>query len=88
MVTIKNIRQTGEGFPSQWEGELQDDRPFYIRYRHGHLYVSVGKKGQIIPRDLCQYETIFEWERPDGMNGIMSLEELKEITKEVLIFPE
>lgn len=85
MVTIKNIRQTGSGFPSQWEGELQDNRPFYIRYRHGHLYVAVGEKGQT---DICQYSVIFEWDRPDGMNGIMSLEELKKITKEVLIFPE
>jgi hypothetical protein len=28
--------------PSQWEGRTNDDRPAYIRYRHGYLSVQIG----------------------------------------------
>jgi len=28
--------------PSQWEGETEDGRAIYVRYRHGYLSAGVG----------------------------------------------
>jgi hypothetical protein len=36
------LKKTSVACPSQWEGDLEDGRAIYIRYRHGHLSVGVG----------------------------------------------
>lgn len=42
-MTIKSITQTCDACPSQWEGELDDGRFFYVRYRWGNLQLGIGK---------------------------------------------
>lgn len=44
LVLVK-LKQTCQMAPSQWEGRTDDDRPAYIRYRHGYLSVQVGPIG-------------------------------------------
>lgn len=42
-LKITSLTQTCEACPSQWEGELEDGREIYIRYRWGTLTVNVSK---------------------------------------------
>lgn len=39
---IKIIKQTCKNSPSQWDGELNDGREIYIRYRWGTIEVYVA----------------------------------------------
>jgi hypothetical protein len=39
---IRTARQTCEGSPDQWEGELHDGRHFYFRYRWGRASLALG----------------------------------------------
>ena len=42
MMKIKSLQQTCFACPSQWEGELEDGRFIYIRYRWGNLGFGIG----------------------------------------------
>jgi hypothetical protein len=44
MMEIKDIVQTCEACPSQWEAKTQDGRGVYIRYRFGGLSIYVSDK--------------------------------------------
>lgn len=43
-VRIRAVQITGHpgACPSQWDGQTEDDRVFYVRYRHGELRVGFG----------------------------------------------
>jgi hypothetical protein len=41
MTTIIELNQTCFACPSQWEGKTADGRHLYIRYRWGHLSISM-----------------------------------------------
>ena len=41
---IKKITKTCGGYPSQWEGKLENGKMIYIRYRWGLLDVRISKK--------------------------------------------
>lgn len=71
MPMLKDLRQTCEACPSQWEGHTADGRFIYIRYRWGHLTV-----------DLDDYRggCIFEWSSDDLWDGYMDTEAMLEIT--------
>jgi hypothetical protein len=45
--------------PSQWEARTPDDRPVYIRFRHGGLSVNVGPVGGTIS-DALDTECIYD----------------------------
>lgn len=45
-TTLTNLRCTSLAAPSQWEGELEDGRFVYIRYRHGRGAVRTGDSAQ------------------------------------------
>jgi hypothetical protein len=40
---IKELQMTTSAVPTQWEGQLEDGRFFYARYRHGILRLGVGE---------------------------------------------
>ncbi len=42
VLKIKKITKTCIASPAQWEGIDVDNRPAYIRYRHGFLGIYVG----------------------------------------------
>ena len=44
-LVISDIRQTCTACPSQWEAVTTNNRPVYIRYRHGYLSVQIGFAG-------------------------------------------
>lgn len=39
IIIIEHLTQTCGACPSQWEGELEDGRMLYIRYRWGYLSI-------------------------------------------------
>lgn len=41
-MKLKRLERTCIACPSQWEGETEDGREVYVRYRHGRLSVEVG----------------------------------------------
>lgn len=51
-IVLVELKQTCEISPSQWEGRTDDNRPAYIRYRHGYLSVHIGPAGGDIGRAL------------------------------------
>jgi hypothetical protein len=42
MFTLVQLKQTCSACPAQWEGQLEDGRKLYARYRWGHLSVGVA----------------------------------------------
>jgi hypothetical protein len=72
-LVIAQLKQTSPAFPTQWEGRLQDGRPFYIRYRSGLLSVHLGEAG-------CSMESAVdgtEWfceQVGDAGDGSMTIE--------------
>ena len=68
--------QTCGGCPSQWEGYTEENEPVYIRYRYGYLSISIGKVNQNI--EEIYGDESFGWQIGDGLDGVLSFEELKQ----------
>lgn len=81
MNKVIEIEQTCSACPAQWEGVLEDGRAIYIRYRWGHLSIEAGKTVEDAIRDG---DTLLSTSLGDGLDGILSYEELKEVTQGVL----
>jgi hypothetical protein len=78
-MKIKEFRKTCQACPSQWEGETEDGKEIYVRYRHGHLTIDVGNpKVDYLYRNTI----IFEKQIGDNLDGVMTEEELKPYLKE------
>jgi len=85
-LILKKLINTCTLCPSQWEGELDDGRLIYIRYRWGYLRVELGPHNitHIDKEFLDNSHTIFDWESEDDFDGIMSLERLVYLTRHIL----
>jgi hypothetical protein len=55
-LILVELKQTCVMSPSQWEGRTKDDRPAYIRYRHGYLSVQIGSIGGDLNSALDAHE--------------------------------
>ena len=75
MLQIATVTQTCGACPSQWEGQLVDGRPIYIRFRHAELSVRIGKAGGGIESAISAPEW-FTWEADNGLDGEISLDEV------------
>lgn len=73
MITITELIQTGFACPTQYSGKTNDDKEVYIRYRFGHLYITVNK------------EYIYSQSIGSGLDGVISLEQIKDATKDLAI---
>ena len=79
-LIVAEIIQTCSSCPSQWEGTTTCGLPFYIRYRWGHLSVSIAKPGEC----PVSGKEIFGKQIGDGFDGCLSEEELFEQISGVL----
>lgn len=70
--------------PSQWEGDLLDGRTFYIRYRWGGLSVRISKDVSNSYHEAVGGEEILRLEHGDGFDGVLSTEEMQELTKHLI----
>lgn len=87
-VKIIKLKQTCSFCPSQWEGRTDDDRPVYFRYRWGFLCVEMGKPGETIMDVIGEGEYLFQEQLGDDLDGSMTTEEMKKVTKEVFNWEE
>jgi hypothetical protein len=75
MLQIATVTQTCGACPSQWEGQLVDGRPIYIRFRHAELSVRIGTAGGGIESAINAREW-FTWESDNELDGEISLDEV------------
>ena len=68
---IKELKMTCGACPSQWEGFFEDGGSVYIRYRWGYLSVEDTPRGEL---------AYFGRQVGDGFHGVMTTEEMLEIT--------
>jgi len=74
-ITVKSIVETCSACPYQLEGFTEDDQEVYVRYRWGTLTIYVDG------------EVVFEWKSDNPWAGEMTLEELKALTRDRIIWP-
>jgi hypothetical protein len=67
-VKLRNLVQTCDACPSQWEAETTDGQRVYVRYRWGHLRVELD--GQ----------SVYEADHGDPLDGDMTTERMLELT--------
>lgn len=72
---LKELTQTCESCPSQWEGKSTDDRPVYIRYRYGYLSVRAGPPGGDIDSAVIGKE-VLGMRVGSGLDGMLSESEM------------
>jgi len=86
MLRVVEIKKTCDALPAQWEGTDAEGRPVYVRFRWGFLWVGVGEKGKDIDSAVCGQE-VFGKQIGKNLGGVMSYDELKAATKEIIQFP-
>ncbi|QUL77860.1 hypothetical protein [Brevibacterium sp. SMBL_HHYL_HB1] len=64
-TTLTNLRCTSIAAPSQWEGDLEDARFVYIRYRHGRGAVRTGDSAQ----EAQQGTVVLVFDREQSLEG-------------------
>lgn len=86
MITVKKLVKTCFACPAQWDGETDDGRLVYIRYRWGYLSVRVS---ELNPKDewaAVRGEEIFGKDLSDPFGGYMETSELKNTLSGVVDF--
>lgn len=71
MIRVTQLEQTCFACPSQWEGEAEDGRYVFIRYRFGYLSATVSNGLE----DHGEY--VFAQQVGDAFDGVMEYDELK-----------
>ena len=84
MTVLTELRHTCFACPSQWEGRDTEDRPVYIRYRHGRLTVSIGPPGGSISDAI---ESGVDWDDYVGsdLDGCMGTGDMLKRTGIILL---
>jgi len=76
-MKIKSLIQTCSACPTQYNGETDDGKYVYIRYRFGKLSMEIDHK------------VIYVGYIGDALDGCISLDKIKELTKDLNIeWPE
>jgi biotin synthase-related radical SAM superfamily protein len=74
MMVVKDLKQTCSASPTQREGVDQDGNAILTRYRWG--YLSIEKNGK----------EVFGKQLDESMSGRLTYDELKEATKDSIIW--
>lgn len=85
-MKVKTLKKACLACPSQWEGDLDDGRVVYVRYRHGELSVGVGETINAAVQNAGSEEALYAEELSDGLDGFMTFEELNGRLRGVLEF--
>jgi hypothetical protein len=87
MIVVKEIEQTCEACPSQWEGYSDDGRSIYVRYRWGFLSVRIGSPGDKSEFAGVRGKEILHKKLGDSYHGFLSYEDLVKAASEIIQFP-
>lgn len=85
-IKLINLKRTCHACPSQWEGQTNDNRWVYFRFRHGELRIELGQVGVDIDDDnfFNSADVIFSISVGGPFDGYMTFEELKGLTNNVI----
>jgi len=84
-MKLKGLTQTCGACPSQWEARtINDDRPVYIRYRHGRLSIRVGPPGGDTASALSWIEIYHEYIGGE-LDGSIEWSEVRKRTRRINI---
>ena len=88
MIEINNLKQTTVACPAQWEFRTFENRPVYVRYRWGALYIHIGSPNGDMD-EAYTGETIFYEEIGNNADGFIEWGSVKQrldnISKEDVI---
>lgn len=73
MIIIKELQQTCGACPTQYSGTTIDGKQVYIRFRYGILRIEINGN------------TVFRAGISDGLDGVISLDEIKKATRHLNI---
>lgn len=79
---IKELTKTCGGFPSQWEGKLEDGKMIYIRYRWGNLDVRISKNITNDILDAVKGKSIYYGYMGGEYDGVMENNKLISVLKD------
>jgi hypothetical protein len=77
MTKVLTLKKTCLACPSQWEGDLEDGRAVYARFRHGHLSVGIGGTVKEAVGNAMSDQALYEGDIGDRFDGFMDFDELK-----------
>ena len=80
-MKVKDVIQTCEACPSQWDAKTEDDRNVYIRYRWGWLQIHISNKpyGDVFGLD-CQ---VYQQQLGGEYDGIISWTKVHKILEQI-----
>ncbi len=87
MTKVLTLKKTCLACPSQWEGDIEDGRAVYARFRHGHLSVGIGGTVKEAVGNAMSDQALYEGDIGDGLDGFMDFDELKAHLRWLLEFP-
>lgn len=82
-MKVENLVQTCWACPSQWEFTTDEDRPVYVRFRHGWLSIRVGEPGRsdgVIGREILGIDLSSQ-----GLDGVIAWDEVEPRIKNINI---
>jgi hypothetical protein len=83
-MKVDKITQTCWACPSQWEGNLDDGRMFYARYRWGGLSITLSRNPtESISVLFNDGDMIYDESLGDGLDGFLEQEKLVEIMEKI-----
>lgn len=86
-IKVVGVKKTCIACPAQWEGITDKNRPIYVRYRWGHLSISIGSKDKDI-WDAVRGKTIISLSYGGQWDGDMEYNKLVELTKDKIDWPK
>ena len=81
---VKKLIKTCEGYPSQWEVELEDGRMIYIRYRWGVLDVRISEHSTNDINDAVRGKSIYKECVGGIFDGVMEDEKMLLFLKNII----
>jgi hypothetical protein len=86
-LKVVSLKLTCNACPSQWEGNLDDGRMIYVRYRWGGLNIRLSYLPSTDIMDVLEGKSIFSETIGEGLDGFLEYDKLVEVTKEVIEWP-
>ena len=84
-IVVTSLVRTGDRSPSLWEGETNNGRCLYVRYRWGMLMIGIGES----IRDAVEHSgNLLEKQLGHKYDGSLELEQLREATNGLIQWPE
>jgi hypothetical protein len=87
-IKIRSLTRTCRACPAQWDGETDDGRKVYVRFRWGRLSIRIGLVGDHSEFAAVRGEEIFTIDTGGGFNGRLDFSELKAMAGKTLEFPD